>query len=118
MSDINKKRLPTVTAQIDYLVLNSLIQDTNGDTIRTIALPLISGAIFGCGEENVIAFAIQELAEVLEKLPGDAILEEVRLMIYVPNNDAETQRLFELAQQKVLTYGNKPSALGSLFSWF
>jgi O-acetyl-ADP-ribose deacetylase (regulator of RNase III) len=101
VTDINNnfKKFNFLKNKIDDLVLKGNIQDPESDTIRTIAVPLISAAIFGCGEENVLSYAMQELVSLLKALPREALLEEVRLMIYVPGDSEKQQKLYKKAIQ-------------------
>jgi len=117
VTDINKTQY--LKSTIDQLVVDGDLPNIDpDDTIRTLAIPLISADLFLCGRENSITYGIEALGEALEKLPVDALLEEVCLMIYVPGDDAEAERLFDSAQEKVLLYGKKPSFFSSFFGWF
>jgi O-acetyl-ADP-ribose deacetylase (regulator of RNase III) len=97
--NFNGGLLPAVTQKITELTQQKTIEDS-GVPIRSVAFPLISAAIFGCGEENVIRRALKVLYDLMSGLQAEDSLTEARLVIY-PLNPAHAKNYLQQARDRL-----------------
>ena len=100
ITEFNINALQPVLDKISQLQVQKTINDSL-KPIQSVAMPIISAALFGCGEENVIPRAVKVLYDTMSTLRADNPLNQAVLMVYVPGDMAKSQEYFARARDRL-----------------